>query len=64
MKRSGLRVKKVIEAAAFVAWPACMALVRGYYDAVTVLGDMLLVVGLGVICLECVLHELGGKGKE
>ena len=43
--------------ALLIAWPALMSAVRGYHDAGTVFGDMM-VAGMFILCAECVIREV------
>lgn len=42
-----------VEAIALILWPALMSAARGYHDAGTVFGDMI-VAALMIVCVRCV----------
>lgn len=46
-----------IEAIVLILWPVLMSAARGYHDAGTVFGDML-VAGLFIICMRCTVSCL------
>lgn len=41
MKNLKTRLRAVCEAAALIIWPTLMSVVRGYHDAGTIFGDMI-----------------------
>ena len=51
-----------IEAIALILWPILMSAARGYHDAGTVFGDMV-VAAFGIFLTECAIHWLM-EGKE
>ena len=57
------KIRRAAEMAAFAVYPVVTALSRGYCDAGTVFGDMM-VVALGAICIEAAANWLQEGRKE
>ncbi len=51
------RIRNTAIVTTLVVWPTLMSVARGYYDAGTVFGDVM-VAGLGIVCAACVVSCL------
>lgn len=61
-KKLKARLRAACEAAALIIWPAVMAATRGYYDAGTVFGDMI-VAAMYCMIIEIVIRETRKEHK-
>lgn len=62
-KKLKARLRAACEAAALIIWPAVMAATRGYYDAGTVFGDMI-VAAMYCGILEMVIRTTGKERRK
>ena len=51
------RIRNAVIVTTLVLWPTLMSAARGYHDAGTVFGDVM-VAGLGIVCASCVISCL------
>lgn len=62
-KKLKARLRAACEAAALVLWPALMSVTRGYHDAGTVFGDMMVAAGYCAIA-EIVIRTTRKEKKK